>query len=302
MASSYLETWMAQTALKKVYFANQSGEIGASIKDKIKVLIQGECGLRLASFIKLVSEEIFRSEVLDRLLAVQKHHVFYIEGTIHMYYNLISEPGMQKSDSSHYFIHLESSKQTFDYKDMVADDRRPSMPLVVKYPTGGGMELWNSTVIGRLSEGVKGANREAENVRRRRSKGELIISEIGVSHMEKIQHVEGKGKEISLIDDCKTPRLLKSSGVSLAKTSNPEASSSGMNIFVNHFGNLNAIPVLDSKINVNTLSLVNKSSHNFVNTSVVPLEKSVVSNGCNVDPVSVNLSKNNVEASKVANP
>ncbi|PKU63152.1 inositol-pentakisphosphate 2-kinase IPK1 isoform X1 [Dendrobium catenatum] len=167
-----------------VYSANQSGEIGASIEDQIKVLIQGEFGFRLATFIELVSEAIFRSGVLDRLLAVQKLDVFDIEGTIHVYYNLISEPCMvcknlgdsesvqkyywlhtlsfeeslkivrdfliaatakdcslmisfrpqQKSDSSQDFIHLESSKQTFDYKAYFIDlDMKPLDKMVHYY-------------------------------------------------------------------------------------------------------------------------------------------------------------------------
>ncbi|XP_020598130.1 inositol-pentakisphosphate 2-kinase IPK1-like, partial [Phalaenopsis equestris] len=70
------------------------GEIGSSIEDQLKILINGEYGLRLASFIELVSEAIFRSGVLDRLLAVQKLDLFDIEGTIHVYYNIISEPCM----------------------------------------------------------------------------------------------------------------------------------------------------------------------------------------------------------------
>lgn len=78
---------------QKTVSANQSDEMATSIEDQLKLLIRGEeRGQRLACFIELVSEAIYRSGVLDRLLAIQKLDVFDIEGTIHLYYNIILEP------------------------------------------------------------------------------------------------------------------------------------------------------------------------------------------------------------------
>ncbi|KAL6651880.1 hypothetical protein ACP70R_010805 [Stipagrostis hirtigluma subsp. patula] len=49
-------------------------------------------GLELSDFIELLSEAIFKSRVLCKLLATQKLDDHDIEGAIHLYYNIISEP------------------------------------------------------------------------------------------------------------------------------------------------------------------------------------------------------------------
>ena len=49
-------------------------------------------GLQLASFLELVAEAIFRSGILDKLLETQQLDVLDIEGAIHVYYNIISQP------------------------------------------------------------------------------------------------------------------------------------------------------------------------------------------------------------------
>ncbi|XP_038990357.1 inositol-pentakisphosphate 2-kinase IPK1 isoform X3 [Phoenix dactylifera] len=69
--------------------AVRSHETNTAIEDLIKV-----SGLQLPSFLELVSETIFSSGVLDQLLATQKLDVLDIEGAIHAYYNIISQPCM----------------------------------------------------------------------------------------------------------------------------------------------------------------------------------------------------------------
>lgn len=49
-------------------------------------------GLQLSDFIELLSEAIFKSGVLSKLLATQKLDDHDIEGAIHLYYNIISQP------------------------------------------------------------------------------------------------------------------------------------------------------------------------------------------------------------------
>ncbi|KAI5010504.1 hypothetical protein ZWY2020_012641 [Hordeum vulgare] len=49
-------------------------------------------GLQLSDFIELLSEAISKSGVLDKLLATQKLDDHDIEGAIHLYYNIISQP------------------------------------------------------------------------------------------------------------------------------------------------------------------------------------------------------------------
>ncbi|WOL06112.1 inositol-pentakisphosphate 2-kinase IPK1 isoform X3 [Canna indica] len=49
-------------------------------------------GIQLASFLELVAEVIFRSGILGKLLEAQKLDALDIEGAIHLYYNIISQP------------------------------------------------------------------------------------------------------------------------------------------------------------------------------------------------------------------
>ncbi|XP_062227011.1 inositol-pentakisphosphate 2-kinase IPK1-like [Phragmites australis] len=49
-------------------------------------------GLELSDFIELLSEAVFKSGVLGQLLATQKLDDHDIEGAIHLYYNIISQP------------------------------------------------------------------------------------------------------------------------------------------------------------------------------------------------------------------
>ncbi|CAM0902185.1 unnamed protein product [Alopecurus aequalis] len=49
-------------------------------------------GLQLSDFIELLSEAIFKSGVLDKLVATQKLDDHDIEGAIHLYYDIISQP------------------------------------------------------------------------------------------------------------------------------------------------------------------------------------------------------------------
>lgn len=68
--------------------------IGQAFEDVLKGIIQADDGLRAMSFIQLVVEAVYKSGVLDRLLEVQKLDDFDIEGAIHAYYNIISQPCM----------------------------------------------------------------------------------------------------------------------------------------------------------------------------------------------------------------
>ncbi|KAK9270390.1 hypothetical protein L1049_025969 [Liquidambar formosana] len=67
---------------------------GEALEDALKCLIQADNCLHTMSFLQLVSETIFKSKVLDRLLEVQKLDVFDIEGALHAYYDIMSQPCM----------------------------------------------------------------------------------------------------------------------------------------------------------------------------------------------------------------
>ncbi|XP_021613502.1 inositol-pentakisphosphate 2-kinase isoform X1 [Manihot esculenta] len=68
--------------------------IGKAFESALKEVIQADDGLRTRSFIELVAETVYNSQVLDQLLEVQKLDNFDIEGAIHAYYNIISQPCM----------------------------------------------------------------------------------------------------------------------------------------------------------------------------------------------------------------
>ena len=66
--------------------------IQEAFEDALKGVIQGDHGQRINSFLQLVAETIYLSRVMDRLLRLQKLDSIDIEGAIHAYYNIISEP------------------------------------------------------------------------------------------------------------------------------------------------------------------------------------------------------------------
>ncbi|KAH9693072.1 Inositol-pentakisphosphate 2-kinase [Citrus sinensis] len=65
---------------------------GEAFEDALKCTIKADNGLRTDSFIQLVAETVHQAGILDRLLEVQKLDNFDIEGAIHAYYNIISQP------------------------------------------------------------------------------------------------------------------------------------------------------------------------------------------------------------------
>ncbi|GMI82538.1 hypothetical protein like AT1G22100 [Hibiscus trionum] len=68
--------------------------VGEAFEDTLKNIIQAENGQRTTSFIQLVAETIYASGALDKLLEVQKLDTHDIEGAIHAYYNITSQPCM----------------------------------------------------------------------------------------------------------------------------------------------------------------------------------------------------------------
>lgn len=66
--------------------------VGEAFEDALKCIIKADNGLRTDSFIQLVAETVHQAGILDRLLEVQKLDNFDIEGAIHAYYNIISQP------------------------------------------------------------------------------------------------------------------------------------------------------------------------------------------------------------------
>ncbi|XP_060967090.1 inositol-pentakisphosphate 2-kinase [Cannabis sativa] len=66
--------------------------IQEAFEDALKDVIVGDQGRRTDSFIQLIAETIYTSGVMERLIKLQKLDNLDIEGAIHAYYNIISEP------------------------------------------------------------------------------------------------------------------------------------------------------------------------------------------------------------------
>ncbi|KAK5831705.1 inositol-pentakisphosphate 2-kinase-like [Gossypium arboreum] len=69
-------------------------QVGEAFEDILKNFIQADNGQRTTSFLQLVAETIYTSGALEQLLEVQKLDTYDIEGAIHAYYNIISQPCM----------------------------------------------------------------------------------------------------------------------------------------------------------------------------------------------------------------
>ncbi|KAL0925295.1 hypothetical protein M5K25_003616 [Dendrobium thyrsiflorum] len=135
-----------------------------------------------------------------------------------------------------------------------------------------------------------------EAIRNHRLKGELIIEEGKSNSYFKFNQVTGKGKGIAIDPDYRTPPTRQ------PHFQDHEASTSGMNIFVNKYGNSNAIPTLGSKINAISPNQINKIFHmNLRDNSVI---KAVLedSTPVNEDNVAVDLPDKNPEVDFATNP
>lgn len=66
--------------------------VGEAFEDALKSVMVADDGLCTTSLLQLVTETLYKSGVLDRLLEVQKLDSLDIEGAIHAYYDVISEP------------------------------------------------------------------------------------------------------------------------------------------------------------------------------------------------------------------
>lgn len=69
-----------------------SCKVGQAFEDALKDKILAKEGMRTEYFLELVSEAVYSSGLPDRILEVQKLDNFDIEGAIHAYYNVISQP------------------------------------------------------------------------------------------------------------------------------------------------------------------------------------------------------------------
>lgn len=66
--------------------------VAQSLHDGLKHVISAKDGMHINDFADLLTETIYKSGLLNRLLEVQKLDAIDIEGAIHAYYDIISQP------------------------------------------------------------------------------------------------------------------------------------------------------------------------------------------------------------------
>ncbi|CAN6858035.1 unnamed protein product [Brassica oleracea] len=99
-----------------------SPETAQTFEEALKGFIQSNDGLRTKCFLQLVTDTVYDSGVLDKLLEVQKLDKLDIEGAIHCYYNIINQPcpickeaGTEEEESLHCLPLDESLKIVKEY-------------------------------------------------------------------------------------------------------------------------------------------------------------------------------------------
>ncbi|KAL2504063.1 Inositol-pentakisphosphate 2-kinase family protein [Abeliophyllum distichum] len=119
----------------------------------LKHVIRAEDGMRTKYFLELVTESVFKSGLLNRLLEVQKLDIIDIEGAIHLYYDIVSQPCMvcrekgenERNASPHSIPRDQSLKIVRDYLTS-ATAKDLSMMISFNSRENGNLESSHSTV------------------------------------------------------------------------------------------------------------------------------------------------------------
>ncbi|PKU62183.1 hypothetical protein MA16_Dca011476 [Dendrobium catenatum] len=131
------------------------------------------------------------------------------------------------------------SRRRIQKEDLVSKEvRKPTSKSPVASSTSKSPYLKVKTMLTDAEDGLKNSNsfQRIQNPLFNRQ-GPLLIKEVSENSPKKIQYVEGKGKAIDETLNLVTPNSFKSK----AYPSDMNASTSGMKLFVNRFGNSNAI-------------------------------------------------------------
>uniref|UniRef100_M1BB27 Inositol-pentakisphosphate 2-kinase n=1 Tax=Solanum tuberosum TaxID=4113 RepID=M1BB27_SOLTU len=103
-----------------------SSEVGEAFENLLKNVIQAQEGMRTHYFLELISKTVCSSGLLDRLLEVQKLDTTDIEGAIHAYYNIISQPCMVCGQ-------LDKDQSTKRYNSLHSISMEESLKIVRDY-------------------------------------------------------------------------------------------------------------------------------------------------------------------------
>ncbi|XP_024964222.1 inositol-pentakisphosphate 2-kinase-like isoform X1 [Cynara cardunculus var. scolymus] len=119
--------------------------IAEAFEDTLKDVIEGdEEGMRTPNFLQLVTEALSESGVMDRLLQVQKLDVLDIEGAIHAYYDVVSQPCVvcrELGEANRYEpIHsLPIDQRVKIVRDYLISSTAKDLSLIISFrPTGRG--------------------------------------------------------------------------------------------------------------------------------------------------------------------
>ncbi|XP_020959306.1 inositol-pentakisphosphate 2-kinase isoform X3 [Arachis ipaensis] len=99
--------------------------LAEAFEERLKSVIEADKGHCTENLFTLVAETMHKSRVLDQLLEVQKLDNFDIEGAIHAYYNVISQPCMACRE-----LNEEQAKQ---YKSFHSASLDESLRIVKNY-------------------------------------------------------------------------------------------------------------------------------------------------------------------------
>lgn len=127
---------------------------GEAFEDVLKCVILANNGMRTTIFLQLVAGAVFSSGLLKRLLEVQKLDKLDIEGAIHAYYNVVSQPcmlcrklGEDKEKLSEKYTSLHSdplSKSLKIVKDYLVAATTKDLSMMISFRPTGNRDLGSS--------------------------------------------------------------------------------------------------------------------------------------------------------------
>ncbi|KAI0492159.1 hypothetical protein KFK09_026425 [Dendrobium nobile] len=210
---------------------------------------------------------------------------------------------LAKNSSSNHYINFrpfkfKSGGQGTDYR-MVGVERHVCKEIVkaigslrnlileIQWMAAGHLRLWETLELLKMgTDDTISCDQDLGGIVRRkhvdgtfiRPFGPLVIKENGMEMVKKVSFVADKGKEIIGEKDGVSPGLVNNAFEQ--NPAEPMASSAEMNIYVNRFGNSNAISGLGHGINANVCNLGNKDGQfNSSSGSDVTKEEDKVNDG-----------------------
>lgn len=117
--------------------------------DGLKHVILAKDGMHTKCFLELVAETVFKSGLLNRLLEVQKLDTIDIEGAIHAYYDIVSQPcvvcrrkGGNKLSARYSSIHsMPRDEKLKVVRDYLISATAKDLSMMITFRSRGNMDL-----------------------------------------------------------------------------------------------------------------------------------------------------------------